>query len=66
MLIPYLLRMLADMGEALDWVRQLTVNNRWKSMKIRIGPGVYIMICAHPDAAQTILKSGRLVSIRSS
>ena len=57
-----LLRMLSDMGAALDWVRQLTLDNKWKSMKIRIGPGVYIMICAHPDAAQTVLKSGRPVN----
>ena len=54
--------MLSDMGAALDWVRQLTLDNKWKSMKIRIGPGVYIMICAHPDAAQTVLKSGRPVN----
>ena len=61
--ISYLPRMLADMGEALDWVRQLTLDNKWKSMKVRIGPGVYIMICAHPDAAQIVLKSGRPVSV---
>ena len=52
--------MLSDMGEALDWVRQLAVDNGWKSMKIKIGPGVYIMISTHPDAAQTILRSGAL------
>ena len=51
-------RMLSDMGEALDWMRRLTIDNGWKSMKVRIGPGVYIMIGAHPEAARTILKSG--------
>ena len=50
------------MGEALDWVRQVTTENRWKSMKIRIGPGVYILVGAHPEAAQVILRSGKLVS----
>ena len=55
--------MLSDMGEALDWLRQLALDNEWKSMKIRIGPGVYIMICTHPDAAQTVLKSGRSVRL---
>jgi hypothetical protein len=50
--------MLSDMGHSLDWVRQLTLDNKWKSMKIRFGPGIYFMICAHPDAAQTVLKSG--------
>ena len=51
-------RMLSDMGEALDWMRRLTIDNGWKSMKVRIGPGIYIMIGAHPEAARTILKSG--------
>lgn len=50
--------MLLDMGQVLDWVRQLILDNKWKVMKIRYGPGVYFMICAHPDAAQTVLKSG--------
>ena len=50
--------MLSDMGEALDWVRRVTLENGWKSMKIKIGPGVNILVGAHPEAAQVILKSG--------
>ena len=51
-------RMLSDMGQALDWVHGLAVQNKWKSVKIRFGPGMYIFIGAHPEAAQTILRSG--------
>ena len=50
--------MLSDMGESLDWVTSVTSENKWKSMKIRFGPGFYILIGAHPDAAQVILRSG--------
>ena len=53
--------MLLDMGDALDWVRQVTLENKWKSMKIKIGPGVQFFIGAHPDAAQMILRSGMYV-----
>ena len=57
--------MLSDMGQALDWVHGLAVQNKWKSMKIRIGPGMYLFIGAHPEAAQAILRSGTCVTIYS-
>ena len=46
------------MGEALDWMKQVAFENKWKSLKIRVGPGIYFFIGAHPEASQVILKSG--------
>ena len=46
------------MGEALDWVRQVALENNWKTLKIRVGPGVYFLVGNHPEAAQVILRSG--------
>ena len=47
------------MGEALDWVRQISLENNWKTLKIRIGPGVYFLVGSHPEAAQVMLRSGQ-------
>ena len=52
-------RFLSDMGEALDWVRQISLENNWKTLKIRIGPGVYFLVGSHPEAAQVMLRSGQ-------
>ena len=46
------------MGEALDWIRQIALDNKWKTLKIRVGPGVYFLVGSHPEASQVILKSG--------
>ena len=48
------------MGEALDWMRQISLDNGWKALKVRIGPGVYLLVGNHPDAAQVILRAGQL------
>ena len=53
-------RLLSDMGEALDWMRQISLENGWKALKVRIGPGVYLLVGNHPDAAQVILRAGQL------
>ena len=50
--------MLTDMGVMLDDFRKVTVENKWKMMKIRIGPGMYILVGTHPEVTQVILKSG--------
>ena len=47
------------MGEALDWVRQISLENSWKTFKIRVGPGIYYLIGGHPDAAKVMLRSGQ-------
>ena len=47
------------MGEALDWIRQVSLENGWKALKIRIGPGVFFLIGNHPDAAQVMLRAGQ-------
>ena len=55
----FTVRFLSDMGEALDWIRQVSLENGWKALKIRIGPGVYFLIGNHPDAAQVMLRAGQ-------
>ena len=55
-----IVRLLSDMGEALDWIRQISLENGWKALKIRIGPGVYLLAGNHPDAAQVMLRAGQL------
>ena len=50
------------MGEALDWMRQISLENDWKALKVRIGPGVYLLVGNHPDAAQVILRAGQLIA----
>ena len=47
------------MGEALDWGRQMAIDNRWKIHKIQIGPGLYFLAGNHPEAAQVMLRSGQ-------
>ena len=52
--------MLADMGAALDRFKDLTVEKKWKVMKVNTGPGKNFFVGLHPDALRIILRSGTL------
>ena len=53
-----IIRFLSDMAEALDWVKQIAFENKWKTLKVRVGPGIYFMVGCHPEVSQVVLKSG--------
>ena len=51
-------RSLQDMGKMLDLYCELVLKENWKVAKIKYGPGLYQLLCLHPDTARIILKSG--------
>ena len=57
-LFGHALRMVKDMGAALDWLRDLTNTHGWKSFKISYGPTLNMFVCVHPDTARMALRSG--------
>ena len=52
------LKMVRDMGAALDWIKGLASTHGWKAFKVSYGPTLNMLVCAHPDTASVILRSG--------
>ena len=52
------LKMVRNMGAALDWMNSLANTHGWKAFKVSYGPTLNMLVCAHPDTASVILRSG--------
>ena len=52
------LKMIRNMGAALDWIKGLASTNGWKAFKISYGPTLNLFVCVHPETASVILRSG--------
>ena len=50
-----------DPAAALDHYTRLTVENKWKVVKVNVGPGMRFFSGVHPDALKVMLKSGKSI-----
>ena len=46
------------MGAAMDYYCGVIMANKWKTIRMNIGPGRYNLIGSHPDVMKVMLKSG--------
>ena len=50
--------MIADTGKYLDWYTDMAVKNKWKYMRVVIGPGKSACVGLHPDILRIFYKGG--------